>query len=117
MTIEPIAIVGHGCILPSGEGSAALWETVHQAKVLIHDVVPSRWRIHRDHILTDAHNPLPERSWNQKGGYVPEELYPTGDLDPVFVWIKQSAEQALAGMYKIDRSRAGIVMGNLSSLC
>ena len=115
MTFDPIAIIGQGCVLPSGLGVHNLWETVRNAQILIRDVDKTRWRIPRDAVLCEPSHPLAEHCWNSRGGYVSTDLYPAQDsLDPVFVWTKQASIQALKHIKIKNPSRMGLVLGNLS---
>ena len=115
MSMEPIAIVGKGCVLPTGLGSSALWDAVVSAQLCITEVPHDRWGIEQGKVLCNPDRPLPEYSWSNKGGYVPSEYHPAReDLDPVFIWTKQASEQALSNVQRVEAHRTGLVLGNLS---
>ena len=115
MTMEPIAIVGTGCVLPTGLGSAALWETVRAADICIRQAPKHRWGLQYHNAVCDPQKPTPEFSLNDKGGYVPQEHHPVqSSLDAVFLWTKEATQQALKTVHMTNPERTGLVLGNLS---
>lgn len=115
MTMEPVAIVGTGCVLPTGLGSSALWKAVRAAKICIQNTPDDRWGLLHHNSVCDPKQPKPEFSVNDKGGYVPKEHHPSqSSLDAVFVWTKEAASQALKNVQIENPHRTGLVLGNLS---
>lgn len=128
---EPIAIVGHACLLPGCFTPDDLWSAVAQSRVLLQPAPETHWRadretfvraIHRDGkagpmradvagVVTADDKSLLLDGWNVEAG----QLAP---LDPVFKWTLHTAGQALraAGLesQRTPNPRAGLIMGNLS---
>ncbi len=127
MPFEPIAIVGRACILPGALSPEALWEAVVAGRDLLTDVPKGRWGIAPSRILATDPEHSEDRTWSQRGGYVegfdaifdPEGfLVPAKQiqtLDPLFQWVFHTAREALAPIADgLDRSRTGVIFGNLS---
>ena len=121
----PIAIIGHGCVLPGALGPAELWRAVVEGRDLLRPVPPGVWRVDTVKALSPE---APERSATDKGGYVQgfdaifdpngfacpaEEL---AGLDPLVLWLAHSGREALreAGLDIAPRGRCGLIAGNLS---
>ncbi|CAO3409769.1 beta-ketoacyl synthase N-terminal-like domain-containing protein [Azospirillum largimobile] len=121
----PIAIVGHGCVLPGALGPAELWRAVVEGRDLLRPVPPGVWRVDTAKALSPQ---APERSATDRGGYVQgfdtvfdpdgfacpaEEL---AGLDPLVLWLVHSGREALreAGLDVTPRGRCGLIAGNLS---
>ena len=65
--MEPIAIVGVGCIVPDALSPTAFWRNVLSGKVSLTDVPPNRW----DHSLYyDPNRATPDKTYVRRGGFV-----------------------------------------------
>lgn len=121
----PIAIVGHGCVLPGAPGPAELWRAVVEGRDLLRPVPPGVWRVDTAKALLPQ---APERSATDRGGYVQgfdaifdpdgfacpaEEL---AGLDALVLWLVHCGREALreAGLDVAPRGRCGLIAGNLS---
>ncbi|AWB07030.1 hypothetical protein A6A40_18255 (plasmid) [Azospirillum humicireducens] len=121
----PIAIVGHGCVLPGALGPAELWHAVVEGRDLLGPVPPGVWRVDTAKALSPQ---APERSATDRGGYVQgfDAVFdPSGfacpaaelaGLDPLVLWLVHSGREALreAGLDVTPRGRCGLIAGNLS---
>ena len=118
----PIAIVGQGCVLPGAHDPETFWNHVSQGRDLISTVDPNRWGIRRDRVVGTPEDST-DKTWSDRGGYVTDFVFdPSGfevpveqltGLDPLNHWLLTSGRAAMQGV-KGDRSRAGVVIGNLS---
>jgi acyl transferase domain-containing protein/3-hydroxymyristoyl/3-hydroxydecanoyl-(acyl carrier protein) dehydratase/1-acyl-sn-glycerol-3-phosphate acyltransferase len=126
---EPIAIVGHGCILPGCATPTALWDTVAAGACQVGDPPAGDWRIDMDRVLSaEPGRYSPDRSWSAQAGYVRgfDAIFDPGGtaldaalvrrLDPVFQWSLYAAREAVRGVGGLEalKARAGVVLGNLS---
>src|SRR5689334_7272963 len=100
--MEPIAIVGRGCVLPGALDPAALGELSLAGRVVIDRVPADRWRIAMDRALSDT--PRADRTWSDRGGYVRgfDEVFDprgfsidAGALDLLFFWSMHAAREAI----------------------
>ena len=121
----PIAIIGHGCVLPGALGPAELWRAVVEGRDLLRPVPPGVWRVDTAKALSPQ---APERSATDRGGYVQgfDAIFdPNGfacpaaelaGLDPLVLWLVHSGREALreAGLDVAPRGRCGLIAGNLS---
>ncbi|QCG90694.1 type I polyketide synthase [Azospirillum sp. TSH100] len=124
-TVPPIAIIGHGCVLPGALSPAELWRAVVEGRDLLRPVPPGVWRVDTARALSTQ---APERSATDRGGYVqgfdavfdpggfacpPEDL---AGLDPVVLWLAHCGREALreAGLDVAPPRRCGLIAGNLS---
>jgi 3-oxoacyl-(acyl-carrier-protein) synthase len=121
--VEPIAIVGRGCVLPGALDVDTYWTNLAASRISLGPVPHGRWRLPPAAVLGDG----ADRAWTDIGGYLhgfAEVFDPTGQgmdaelligLDPVFQWVVHVARQALreAG-WDGPHPRAGLVLGNLS---
>jgi acyl transferase domain-containing protein/3-hydroxymyristoyl/3-hydroxydecanoyl-(acyl carrier protein) dehydratase/1-acyl-sn-glycerol-3-phosphate acyltransferase len=121
----PIAIIGHGCVLPGALGPAELWQAVVEGRDLLRPVPPGVWRVDTAKALSPQ---SPERSATDKGGYVQgfDAIFdPNGfacpaealaGLDPLVLWLVHSGREALreAGLDVVPHGRCGLIAGNLS---
>ncbi|MFE0800394.1 beta-ketoacyl synthase N-terminal-like domain-containing protein [Streptomyces sp. NPDC058812] len=125
MTFPPIAVVGHGCVLPGALRPEELWDTVVEGRTAVGPVPKGRWGIDPAAVLSDR--PAPDRVVSAVGGYVrdfdtvfrPRSLGwdPTEAqrLAPVFRWTAHAAAAALETVPGARHStRTGLVMGNLA---
>ncbi len=118
MAVEPIAVVGRGCVLPDALTPDALWRNVLDGVSGVGPVPPgSVW-------LPPEREPFPavggfvrgfEAVFAAAGLHVPAEDVEA--LDPVFRWALHAAREALGecrGGTEHLLPRAGLVLGNLS---
>ena len=127
MPFEPIAIIGHSCVLPGALSPSALWDAVIHKRDLLSTVPRGYWGLDEQRVLSTQSE---ERSSCARGGYVHgfEEVFDaTGfmipaerlaGLDPLFLWSLHSAREAMrsAGLDVFASNlgaRAGVVLGNL----
>ena len=121
---ERVAIVGLGAIFPRADDPGQFWEIIEQGLATARDVPPGRWPLDP----TDAFDPrvgTPDRVYSTRGCFVegfrldPEglDLDPAllGRLDPMFHLALHAARAAWrdARTDAVDRSRVGVVFGNL----
>lgn len=130
MSFEPIAITGQGCVLPSALNPAELWKLVVERRSVLGKVPEGRWRVPGRLMLRAPTEALGDGTISDWGGYVTgfEQVFdPTGfvlpseelqSLDPLFQWLLHVGRTALeSARYGGERSRAGVVVGNLSYPC
>lgn len=121
----PIAIIGHGCVLPEALSPAELWQAVVEGRDLLRPVPAGYWRLNPERVLSPQ---AVERTVTDKGGYVrafdsvfdpagfacpPDDL---AGLDPVVLWLAHCGREALreAGLGVTPAARCGLIAGNLS---
>ncbi|NUB01336.1 beta-ketoacyl synthase [Azospirillum melinis] len=123
--VPPIAIVGHGCVLPGALSPAELWRAVVEGRDLLRPVPPGVWRVDTAQALSPQ---APERSATDRGGYVQgfDAVFdPSGfacpaedlaGLDPLVLWLVHCGREALreAGLTVALPERCGLIAGNLS---
>ena len=125
--MEPIAIVGHACVLPGALDPDALWRLALENRSALGPAPADRWRISRARMLGAPGSDLADRAVSDIGGYVHgfEHVFdPEGfavparelrGLDPLFLWVLHVGRLALEGARDTaDRRRTGAVLGNLS---
>ncbi|MFO7562215.1 MAG: beta-ketoacyl synthase N-terminal-like domain-containing protein [Enhygromyxa sp.] len=129
-SFEPIAIVGRSCLLPGALSPEQLWELVASGRDAVSSVDPGRWRVAPQDVMCEPGEPLPERTWTDRGGYVrgfegvwdPEGFaIPAAKLqglDPLVHWVLHCARAALADAGDdrrgaVERPRVAAVFGNL----
>ena len=121
---EKVAIVGVGGIFPGSPDPGSFWAMVEGGSAAIGEVPPGRWLLDP----ADAHDSAvarPDHVYSTRGGFVegfrldPEglDLDPglLGRLDPAFHLALHAGRAAWrdAVTAEIDRSRVGVVFGNL----
>ncbi|HRA65906.1 MAG TPA: polyketide synthase, partial [Caldilinea sp.] len=131
MQFEPIAIIGHSCVLPGALDPAELWEIVLHGRDMVTLAPDDAWRIEKQRILAGPGATMQDRAWSDRGGYVrgfAERFDPAGfllpadeikALDPVFQWTLHGVREALhsAKLTAPLPERApptGLILGNLS---
>jgi acyl transferase domain-containing protein/3-hydroxymyristoyl/3-hydroxydecanoyl-(acyl carrier protein) dehydratase len=126
--MEPIAILGRGCVLPGAVTPEALWEAVAAGRDLTSAPPEGRWGLDPSTVLTRPGAPLEDRTLGGRGGYVrgfesawdPDGFaVPAAELaglDPVCLWLLASARAAWreAGGERFDPERVGAIVANLS---
>jgi len=123
--VPPIAIVGHGCVLPGALSPVELWRAVVEGRDLLRQVPPGVWRVDTAQALSPQ---APERSATDRGCYVQgfDAVFdPSGfacpaedlaGLDPLVLWLVHCGREALreAGLTVAPPERCGLIAGNLS---
>lgn len=126
--IEPIAILGRGCVLPGALTPDALWQAVAAGRDLTSDPPEGRWGLSPAEVLArPGETSLADKSWGARGGYVRDfdKVWdPSGfrvaaselaGLDSVFVWLLHAVRAAWSEAGPaLPAARTGVVVGNLS---
>lgn len=128
MSFTPIALVGHGCVLPGALSPTALWEAVADGRDLTSGPPPGAWPADpRDIIGGDGEcfrsnsRPVPSR-----GGFVtgfdeifePDSFLLEKDdvaaLDRSVKWLFEASKQAIrgAGLDDLTGRKSAVVVGN-----
>ncbi len=119
-----IAIVGMGGVLPGAASLDAFWANVLAGRDAAGDVPPGRWPLAPDEVY--ASHPSPDKVYSRRACLVdpftphfPElALAPEliASLDPMFHLALEAGQQAWrdAKMDAVDRSRVGVVLGNIA---
>ncbi|MBP1991652.1 beta-ketoacyl synthase N-terminal-like domain-containing protein [Paenibacillus eucommiae] len=125
MMLEPIAIIGQGCVLPGALTPEELWTGIIDRCDFLSEPDKEAWRISRPLAEVDADGSL----WSLRGGYVKgfeavfdPEGYAVGKdellkLDRIVHWMLYAAKEALrsAGYGSLEALEGcGAVVGNLS---
>ncbi len=123
MSFAPVAVVGRGCILPTGPDPDALWRAVVAGRDLVDRAPAGRWRVEPERALVGHDHDRRDRSWHDRGGYVRGFAFdPEGfavpaarlaGLDPVYLWTLHAARQALGEAGAVGGPRVAAVFGNL----
>ena len=129
--VEPIAIVGRGCVLPDAFDPEALWDIFASGRVVIDDGSDRDWRAtvaHRLSAPTGAGH-VPDTVWNRRGSYVRDfaRVWRPGDyavdgatlsgLDRLFQWSIHAGAAALreaGGATTEEAARAAVILGNIA---
>jgi acyl transferase domain-containing protein len=121
---ERVAIVGIGGIFPRSPDLASFWTNVEGGVAATREVPPGRWLLD----TLEAYDPrvgLPDHVYSTRGCYVEDfTLDPAGldvdpdlldRLDPMFHLALHAGRAAWldARMEAVDRSRVGVVFGNI----
>lgn len=122
--LEPIAVVGTGCVFPGAFHPDALWQGLVDHTCFLTEADPETFGTERAGAAFDHEG----RRWPLRGGYIRKfetvadpalfGLYPLlfYRLDPVIQWSLTASRQALVGSRHdgIPPERKGLIMGNLS---
>jgi len=124
---EPIALVGHSCIIPGCNSPEELWNAVQGGENKITPVASNYWGVAPENIVSSGKNISGDQAFCSEGGYVsgfnwnPDQFPMDNDylnnLDPLFKWSLQSAFTALKNISSIDRitrDKTSVILGNLS---
>lgn len=124
MKQEPVAIVGAGGIFPGAPDLRAFWENVSGGVCSSREAPADRWAVPADEAF-DPRKGEPDRVYSKKACFIEGFSFdPAGldlrpgfleRLDPVFHLALHAARQALldAGEKRVDRSRTGVIIGNI----
>jgi acyl transferase domain-containing protein/3-hydroxymyristoyl/3-hydroxydecanoyl-(acyl carrier protein) dehydratase len=124
-SFPPIAIVGVGGILPGSADLDGFWELVREGRSAAHEVPAGRWVLDPASAW-DAERGLPDKvasrracllrdaTLNLEGLAVPEALLAV--LDPMVLLALHAGNDAWSGAAteSVDRSRVGVVLGNIA---
>ncbi|MSQ52006.1 MAG: hypothetical protein EXR28_08970 [Betaproteobacteria bacterium] len=122
---EPIAIVGIGGVFPGAPTLAEFWRIVEQGRDTCRAVPAGRWILESGTIQNAAPG-APDAVFTQRGCFIdtaPHELEIPGlppefgaALDPNFHLLLEAGRAAFADARTapIDRSRVGVILGNLA---
>ncbi|MEU2436709.1 beta-ketoacyl synthase N-terminal-like domain-containing protein [Streptomyces rubradiris] len=126
MRFPPIAVVGHGCVLPDALTPRALWDTVVAARTAVSSVPEGRWGV-APGTLRSTRQPDPDRVRTDVGGFVRDfdsvfrpralgwDAWSAARLAPLFRWTVHAVAEALGPVPGARHStRTGLVMGNLT---
>src|SRR5947209_8747821 len=120
-----IAVVGIGAIFPRSPTLEQFWANVRDGVDAAREVPPGRWLL----AVEDAYDPrvaVPDRVYSTRGCFVEDfrlklaglEIDPglVRVLDPMFHLLLHAGAQAWQGAVTgdIDRSRVGVVIGNIA---
>ncbi len=129
----PIAVVGQGCVLPGANDPEAYWNLLcHQRSTIQPATADMMGFSQLDQILCTKDTYKPGKIYSAMGGFVTaqrdlflERLHPVigteccgillEALDVSNLWLLESIRQALSQNHDKDRSKTGVIVGNLSS--
>lgn len=121
---QPIAIVGAGGIFPGAPDLERFWENISGGVCSAREVPPGRWALSGREAF-DPQKGAPDKVYSLKACFIEDfKLDPAGldlrgtfleRLDPVFHLALHAAKQAFydAQPKKLDRSRTGVIIGNI----
>ncbi|WP_204068865.1 type I polyketide synthase, partial [Planobispora siamensis] len=125
ITLEPVAVVGVGAIMPDAPDAAAFWANVRGGRYSISDVPAERWD---PALYYDPDPKVPDKTYSRIGGWVREfpwdplewrlAVPPTvaAQLDDGQKWAISASRAALldAGWpgWQVDPERVAVIIGN-----
>ncbi|GAA3560374.1 hypothetical protein GCM10022419_046270 [Nonomuraea rosea] len=125
ITLEPVAVIGLGAIMPDAPDAAAFWENVKGGRYSISDVPPERWD---PALYYDPDPKARDKTYSRIGGWVREfpwdpigwrlAVPPTvaAQLDDGQKWTVSAARSALLDSgwpgWTVDPERVAVVIGN-----
>ena len=124
MKLEPIAVVGLGGVFPDAPTLDAFWANIAARGCAAREIPDGRWLLSKDEAF-DARRGAPDKVYSLKAclldGFSPElsgldvDSDLVARLDPLYGLALHAARQAFLSSKteKIDRSRAGVVIGNI----
>ena len=122
---EPIAIVGLGGVFPGSPTLDDYWENVARGVDAAREVPDGRWTVSAGDVF-DPTPGAPDKVYSTRACFIEGfELDPTGlaleesflqSLDPMFHLALHAGRQAFesARMGEVDRSRVGVIIGNIA---
>lgn len=126
MTLRvPVAIVGIGGIFPQAPTLDDFWHTIRDGIDAVRDVPPGRWKIAVDSAV-DPSGILPDKVYSPRGCFIDSfRFQPNGlpidsqwlnRLDPLFHYVLHAGCAAFrdARTEALDRSRIGVIIGNIA---
>jgi len=126
MTLDRrIAIVGMAGVFPAAPDLDAYWANVSAARDVSSEPPSGRWTIPPERAF-DPQPGLPDKVYSTRG-YFLDPLTPdltglavdpalVGELDPLFHLVLHAGGRAFASarMHAVDRSRVGVILGNIA---
>ena len=128
MTLQPtVAIVGIGGIFPDAPDLTRFWANIRTGQSAAREVPPGRWSL-TPQAVYDPEPGRPDRVYSRRGCFI-EALPPvaelsglnlaeelTAGLDPLFQLLLHAGQRAFADAVTgpVDRSRIGVIIGNLA---
>ena len=122
---QPIAIVGMGGIFPGAATLGQFWNNIVNGRDAAKEVPPGRWLLRTEDAL-DSKPATPDKVYSSRGCFIEGfQLDATGldlspeflaGLDPLFHLILHAGRAAFddASMKRIERSRIGVILGNIA---
>jgi len=117
--MNPIAIIGVGCIFPGANNPTEFWDHLIHGRDLTTDATPDRWGADP----ADYYDPTrrnPDATYFLRGGYVQDSPTPNPESagDRALRWTLDVARMALTDAQRIQRAdllrRCGLILGALS---
>ncbi|PIU20142.1 MAG: type I polyketide synthase, partial [Elusimicrobia bacterium CG08_land_8_20_14_0_20_59_10] len=122
--LQPIAVVGIGGVFPGAPDLERFWKNISEGTCSAKEVPAGRWLL-PDGDVFDPRKGAPDKVYSLKACFVEDFKLDTSGLDlresfisrldPVFHLALHAARQAFydAQHKKIDRSRTGVIIGNI----
>jgi len=117
--MEPIAVVGLGCILPDAFSPADFWRNLLAGKVSLVDVPTRRWK-HELYFSSDRS--VADKTYAKRGGFVEgfhvdwkKFKIPPADADAVnpLQWmVLEAGYQALSGVQNLPTETTAVIIGS-----
>ncbi|QXE92021.1 type I polyketide synthase [Geomonas subterranea] len=122
-----VAIVGMGGIFPDAPELTTFWENIRNGKSAAREVPAGRWALPADAAF-DPEAGKPDHVYSKRGCFIDAVPAPSGlsglhidpklaeGLDPAFHLLLHAGKRAFdsAVTAKLDRSRVGVIIGNLA---
>ena len=128
MTLQPsVAIVGIGGIFPDAPDLTRFWANIRSGRSAAREVPQGRWSLPAQAVY-DPEPGSPDRVYSRRGCFI-EALPPVAELaglalaqeliaglDPLFQLLLHAGQRAFADAVTgpVDRSRVGVIIGNLA---
>ena len=125
VTMEPIAVVGVGAIMPEAPDAATFWNNIKSGRYSISDVPPERWD---PELYYDPDPHAPDKTYSRIGGWVRDYSWEplawklpippavSAQLDDGQKWAVAGTRAALldAGWpdWTVDPERVAVIIGN-----
>jgi acyl transferase domain-containing protein/acyl carrier protein len=117
--MEPIAVVGLGCVLPGALNPADYWRNLLERRVSLCDVPTRSW----NHALYfSADRSAPDKTYVRRGGFVQgfavdwkRFKIPPADVEAVnpLQWmVLEAGCQALSGVHNLPRETSAVIIGS-----
>ncbi len=117
--MDPIAVVGLGCVLPGALDVAAFWRNVLRRQVSLQPVPPQAWEHAR---YFDADRSAPDRTYCRVGGFVTDFRFdwrrfkvPPADaqaVNPMQWMVLEAGYQALSPLQRLPTETTAIILGS-----
>ncbi len=117
--MEPIAVVGLGCILPDAFSVADYWRNLLARRVSLIDVPAQRWK---HELYFDADRSMPDKTYARRGGFIEgfavdwkKFKIPPADaneVNPLQWMVLEAGYQALTGVNNLPTETTGVIIGS-----